>query len=155
MWTLLLLAVLPCSLNSHIGTRKLLALGAKVSLLERTAIVAIAICILSDVFFFVSRATHSLRRCILISVNSFDHSVTLLFKVCLHVCYDAGKWLISFCSTLLIKALRCFLKSVWPVCCDAGKCFVFLYFAVFILLEAAHSLIVAFSVDTTDHLLVD
>ena len=155
MWTLLLLAMLPCSLNSHIGTTKLLALGAKVSLIERTAIVTIAICMLSDVFFFVSRATHSLRRCILISVSSFDYSVTLLFKACLHVCHDAGKWLINFCSTFLIKALRCFLKSFWTVCCDAGKCFVFLFVVVFILLEAAHSLIVAFSVDKTDHLLVD
>ena len=44
----------------------------------------------------------------------------------------------QFCSTLLIKALRCFLKSFWAVCCDARKCFVFLFVVVFILLEAAH-----------------
>jgi len=81
--------MLPCSLNSHIGTRKLPALGAKVSLIERTAIVTIAICILSDVFFFVSHVTYLLTRCILISVHSFDYSVTLLLKACLHVCHDA------------------------------------------------------------------
>ena len=78
-----------CSLNSHIGTRKLLALGARVSLFEGTAIVVIAICILSGVFFFVSHVTYLLTRCILISVNSFDYSVTLLLKACLHVCHDA------------------------------------------------------------------
>ena len=66
------------SLNSHIGTKKLRALGAKVSLHEGAAIVIIARYMTSAVFFFVSRATHSLRRCILISVNSFDYSVTLL-----------------------------------------------------------------------------
>ena len=81
--------MLPCSLNSHIGTRKLPALGARVSLFERTAIVTIAICMISDVFFFVSHVTYLLTRCILISANSFDYSVTLLLKARLHVCHDA------------------------------------------------------------------
>ena len=155
MWTLLLLAMLPCSLNSHIGTTKLLALGAKVSLIERTAIVTIAICMLSDVFFFVIRATHSLRRCILISLHSFDYSVTLLLKACLHACHDARQWLISFCSMLWSKALRWLLRAFWAVCYDARKCFVVLFVVVFIPLEAAHIHIVAFLVDETDHLLVD
>ena len=155
MWTLLLLAVLPCSLNSHIGTRKLLALGAKVSLLERTAIVAIAICMLSDVFFFVSHVTYLLTRCVLISVHSFDYSVMLLLKACLHVCHDARQWLISFYSMLWSKALRWLLRAFWAVCSDARKCFVVLFVVVFIPLEAAHIHIVAFLVDKTDHLLVD
>jgi len=83
--------MIPCSLNSHIGTINLLALGARVSSFEGTAIVIIAICILGAVLFFVSYATHFLTLCILISVNSFDYSVTLLLKAFLHVCYDAGK----------------------------------------------------------------
>ena len=83
--------MIPCSLNSHIGTRNLPALGARVSLFGGTAIVIIAICILAAVFFFVSYATNWLTRCILISVSSFDYSVTLLLKAFLHVCYDAGK----------------------------------------------------------------
>ena len=141
--------MLPCSLNSHIGTRKLPALGARVSLFEGTAIVTIAICMISAVFFFVSHATYLLTRCILISVNSFDYSVTLLLKACLHVCHDAGQWLISFCSMLWSEALRWLLKTFWAVCSDARKCYVFLFVVVFILLEAAHTLIVSFAVGGT------
>ena len=155
MWTLLLLAMILCSLNSHIGTRKLPALGARVSLFEGTAIVTIAICMISAVFFFVSHATYLLTRCILISVHSFDYSVTLLLKACLHVCHDARQWLISFCSMLWSKALRWLLRAFWAVCYDARKCFVVLFVVVFIPLEAAHIHIVAFLVDKTDHLLVD
>jgi len=155
MWTLLLLTMLPCSLNSHIGTRKLPALGARVSLFEGTGNVIIAICMISAVFFFVSHATHLLTRCVLISVNSFDYSVTLLLKACLHVCHDARQWLISFCSMLWSKALRWLLRAFWAVCYDARKCFVVLFVVVFIPLEAAHIHIVAFLVDKTDHLLVD
>ena len=79
------------SLNNHIGTRKLPALGARGSLFEGTASIIIAICTISAVFFFVSHATHLLTRCILISVSSFECSVTLLLNARLHVCYDVGK----------------------------------------------------------------
>ena len=57
---------------------KILALGAKVSLREGTVIVIIASYPITAVFFFVNRATHSFKRFILISVSSFDQSITLI-----------------------------------------------------------------------------